>query len=138
MDDKINNDENNNNEPPNELIIGGCKIMFDPKIIIIFLLPQMQLEIFEERMRVKIDAINSFCDLNDIEVKYFNYSYENRKLNNSVVSISYNKLVAIRIIASNYNKFRKFPKYYATKLCIFCHKNKFDEFFSFNEKIELI
>ena len=53
MDDKINNDENNNNEPPNELIIGGCKIMFDPKIIIIFLLPQMQMEIFEERMRVK-------------------------------------------------------------------------------------
>ena len=92
MDDKINNDENNNNEPSNELIIGGCKVMFEQKIIIIFLLPQMQMKIFEERMRVKIDAINSFCDLNDIEVKYFNYSYENRKLNNSVVSISYNNI----------------------------------------------
>ena len=92
MDDKINNDENNNNEPPNELIIDGCKVTFGPKIIIIFLLPQMQMKIFEERMRVKIDAINSFCDLNDIEVKYFNYSYENRKLNNSVVSISCNNI----------------------------------------------
>jgi hypothetical protein len=127
LDDKINNDENNNNEPSNELIIGGCKVMFDPKIIIIFLLPQMQMKIFEERMKVKIDAINSFCDLNDREVKYFNYSYENRKLNNSVVSISYKNIgcdknnldkeyANLMGQINNSNKFRKFRKYNFMKL----------------------
>ena len=34
MGDKTHNDENTNNEPPNELIIGGCKVTFGPKIII--------------------------------------------------------------------------------------------------------
>ena len=92
MGDKTNNDVNTNNEQPNELIIGGSKVTFGPKIIIIFLLPRTQIEIFEERMRVKIDAINSFCDLNDIEVKCFNCSCENRKLNNLVVSISCNNI----------------------------------------------
>jgi hypothetical protein len=58
----------------------------------LYLKLKTQMEIFEERMRVKIDAINSFCDLNDTEVKYFNYSYESRKLNNSVVSISCNNI----------------------------------------------
>ena len=38
---------------------------------------------------------------------------------------------------NNSNKFRKFPKYIATKLWIFCRENKIDEFFSFNEIIEL-
>ena len=58
----------------------------------LYLKLKTQMEIFEERMRVKIDAINSFCDLNDTEVKYFNYSYESRKLNNSVVNISCNNI----------------------------------------------
>ena len=37
---------------------------------------------------------------------------------------------------NNSNKFRKFQKYNATKLGIVCREN--DEFFSFNEIIELI
>ena len=39
---------------------------------------------------------------------------------------------------NNSNKFRKFPKYNATKFGIVCRENKIDEFFSFNEIIELI
>ena len=55
----------------------------------LYLKLKTQMEIFEERMRVKIDAIKAFCD-NSTEVQYFNYSYESRKLNNRVVNISCN------------------------------------------------
>ena len=53
----------------------------------LYLKLKTQMEIFEERMRVKIDAINSFCDFSDnsTEIKYFNYSFESRKLDNAIV-----------------------------------------------------
>ena len=54
----------------------------------LYLKLKTEMEIFEERMRVKIDAINSFCDFgvnndtidgtNTTTIKYFNYSYTNK------------------------------------------------------------
>ena len=50
-----------------------------------------EMEIFEERMRVKIDAINSFCDFNeDNETKFFSYSYLNKSTENTYISTTCN------------------------------------------------
>ena len=60
----------------------------------LYLKLKTQMETFEERMRVKIDAINSFCNFSDnsTEIKFFNYSYVDRTLNNEVVNISCNNI----------------------------------------------
>jgi hypothetical protein len=58
----------------------------------LYLKLKTQMEIFEERMRVKTDAINSFCDFNSTEIKYFNYSYQSRDKNNLIVNVSCNNI----------------------------------------------
>jgi hypothetical protein len=51
-----------------------------------------EMEIFEERMRVKIDAINSFCTFDEekSETKFFTYTYASRNLNNTEVTVHCN------------------------------------------------
>jgi hypothetical protein len=59
----------------------------------LYLLLKTEMEAFEERMRVKIDAINSFCDFSsseENEKKYFTYTYNSRNLNNSEVTVNCN------------------------------------------------
>ena len=53
----------------------------------LYLSLKKEMEIFEERMRVKIDAINSFCNLNESsETKFFSYSYLNKSTENTYIS----------------------------------------------------
>ena len=57
----------------------------------LYLMLKTEMETFEERMRVKIDAINSFCDFSSSEEgekKYFTYTYQSRNLNNSDVTVN--------------------------------------------------
>jgi hypothetical protein len=58
----------------------------------LYLMLKTEMEVFEERMRVKIDAINSFCELDEEnkETKFFTYTYQSRNLNNSEVTVNCN------------------------------------------------
>ena len=57
----------------------------------LYLKLKTEMEIFEERMRVKIDAINDFCDFNTSnETKFFSYSYLNKSTQNTYIYTSCN------------------------------------------------
>ena len=58
----------------------------------LYLMLKTEMEVFEERMRVKIDAINSFCELDEEnkETKFFTYTYQSRNLNNTEVTVNCN------------------------------------------------
>ena len=58
----------------------------------LYLMLKTEMEAFEERMRVKIDAINSFCEFNEEnpETKFFTYTYKSRNLNNTEVTVHCN------------------------------------------------
>ena len=57
----------------------------------LYLKLKTEMEIFEERMRVKIDAINDFCDFNSSnETKFFTYSYLNKSTQNTYIYTSCN------------------------------------------------
>ena len=58
----------------------------------LYLMLKTEMETFEERMRVKIDAINSFCDFDEEnrETKFFTYTYQSRNLNNTDVTVNCN------------------------------------------------
>ena len=49
-----------------------------------------EMETFEERMRVKIDAINAFCSNETNETQFFTYTYLNKSTKNTYVSTTCN------------------------------------------------
>ena len=51
----------------------------------LYLKLKTEMETFEERMRVKIDAINSFCDNSTNETQFFSYSYLNKSTTNTYI-----------------------------------------------------
>ena len=58
----------------------------------LYLMLKTEMEVFEERMRVKIDAINSFCELDEEnrETKFFTYTYQSRNTNNTEITVHCN------------------------------------------------
>ena len=52
----------------------------------LYLKLKTEMETFEERMRVKIDAINNFCSSDSNETQFFNYTYRNKSTENTYVT----------------------------------------------------